>query len=185
VASCNVLKPFPGLIDTAVRHSDAYTFTNTTGADACVTVELAANCNAQAVAYLNSFDPTNIANNYLGDAGSSAVGASVAFSCNVPAGATFIIVVNEVDPNTGCNSYSLTLSGLPCPPPALTVEDVPGPNAHLFWPNSAGGYLLESSPLVQPTTWSVVTNEPIILNGNYNVTNTATAPSQFYRLHKP
>jgi autotransporter-associated beta strand protein len=185
VASCNVLKPFPGLNDSVVRHCDVYTFTNTTGADACVTVELLANCNAQAIAYLNSFDPTNIANNYIGDAGSSSAGSSVAFSCNIPAGAKFIIAVNEVDANTGCNSYSLTLSGFPCPPPALSVEDVPGPNAHLFWPNSAGGYLLESSPLVEPTTWSIVTNEPIILNGNYNVTNTASAPSRFYRLHKP
>src|SRR4029077_1576318 len=101
-----------------------------------------------------SFNPTNIANNYLADSGystSSAESATNAFSCNIPNGATFVVVVNEIDPNVGCNNYTLTLSGLPCPPPALAVEDVPTANAHLFWPNSAGGYLLESSPLAQPT----------------------------------
>ena len=135
---------------------------------------------------LNAYDRTNIANNYIGDTGTSTSGGSTnAFSCNVPSGAILVVVVNEVTPDSGCNSYSLTLSGIPCPAPSLNLEELAGPSAHLSWPNSAGGYLLESSPLVQPTTWTVVTNEPIILNGNYNVTNTAVAPSRFYRLHKP
>ena len=102
----------------------------------------------------------------------------------IPAGATFIVVVNEISSGTGCSSYTLALSGLPCAQPSLGIEGLTGPNAHLFWPNSAGGYLLESSPLIQPTAWSVVTNEPIINAGNYNVTNVAGNPSQYYRLHK-
>ena len=186
IPGCNTIKAYPGTIDSAIRHYRSRAYLNNTGGDVCATVEIASSCDVQANAYLNTYDPTNIANNYIGDAGISTGGGSTnAFSCNVPAGAVLVVVVNEVTPNSGCNSYTLTLSGVPCPPPSLNVEGLAGPSAHLSWPNSAGGYLLESSPLVQPTTWSVVTNEPIILNGNYNVTNTASAPSRFYRLHRP
>jgi autotransporter-associated beta strand protein len=185
VASCGTLKNFPGTLDSNL-HYKTHSFVNTSGADACVTVELAASCDVQAIGYLGLFDTNNLASNYLGDAGASTGGGDTnSFSCNVPAGGTLVVVVNEVNSGVGCNNYTLTLSGLPCPAPALSVEDLPGPNAHIFWPNSAGGYILESSPLVQPTTWTTVTNEPIILNGNYNVTNTTAAPSQFFRLHKP
>jgi autotransporter-associated beta strand protein len=184
VASCGTLKAFPGTLDSNL-HYKTHTFLNNSGADACVTVELAASCDVQAIGYLGSFDTNNLASNYLGDSGLSTSSGTPSFSCNVPAGATLVVVVNEINSGTGCNNYTLTLSGIPCPAPALSVEDLPGPNAHIFWPNSAGGYILESSPLVQPTTWSPVTNEPIINGGNYNVTNTTTAPSQFYRLHKP
>jgi autotransporter-associated beta strand protein len=185
VSSCGAFKAFPGTLDSNL-HYKAHTFTNTSGADACVTIELAASCDVQAVAYLGAFDTNNLASNYLGDSGASTSGGGTnSFSCDIAAGARFVVVVNEVASGAGCNNYTLSLSGLPCPPPALSVEDVPTANAHLYWPNSAGGYLLESSPLVQPTTWTAVTNEPIILNGNYNVTNGASAPSRFYRLHKP
>lgn len=184
VASCGTVKPFPGTLGSNL-HYKTHTFVNNSGADACVTFELAASCDVQAIAYLNSFDTNNLANGYLGDAGTSTGGGStISFSCTMPAGATVVVVVNELGTGS-CDNYTLTLSGLPCPPPALSVEDLPGPNAHIFWPNSAGGYILESSPLVQPTTWSAVTNEPIIDGGSYNVTNTTAAPSQFYRLHKP
>jgi hypothetical protein len=185
LSSCNTLKNYPGP-SSANLHYDAYTVTNSTGAEACVTVEIAASCNVQGVAYLNRFDPNDVAKNYLGDAGfSTAGGGTVAFSCNVPSGATFVIVVNEVNPGEGCNSYSLTLSGLPCPSPTLQVERAPAATARLFWPSSAGGYLLESSPAVAPANWSAVTNEPVVAGGNYNVTNATAAPQQFYRLHKP
>jgi hypothetical protein len=185
VASCGTFKAFPGTLDSNL-HYDAYTFTNTSGADACVTIESAAACNVETVAYLGAFDTNNIGSNYLGDSGNSTgTGGTNSFSCNIPAGATFVVVVSEVTSGAGCDNYTLNLSGLPCPAPALNVQDLPGANAHLYWPDSAGGYILESSPLVQPTTWSAVTNEPIIDGGSYNVTNTTAAPSQFYRLHKP
>jgi autotransporter-associated beta strand protein len=187
VASCGTLKAFPTTLDNNL-HYDTYTVSNNSGADACVTIELAAICDVQAIAYLGNFDTNNLANNYLGDSGASTASGAPgtnSFSCMIPAGTNIVVVVNEIISGAGCNNYTLSVSGLPCPPPSLSVQDLPGPNARVFWPNSAGGYLLESSPLVQPTAWSVVTNEPIINGGNYNITNRASGPRQFYRLHKP
>ena len=48
-------------------------------------------------------------------------GSPVTFGYNVPAGATFVIVVSEVTTNGGCSDYHLEISGLPCPTPT------PGP----------------------------------------------------------
>jgi autotransporter-associated beta strand protein len=183
---------YPFFGDTGTNfHYETYGFTNTTVDDACVTVELQSASDLMAVAYLNSFDPQNITNYFLGDGGYSTgngfngLNGPTSFSVTVPAGQTMIVVVNEITQGAGTQPFTLSITGLPCPPPILSVETVPSSKSHLFWPDSAGGYLLESSPVVQPTTWSTVTNEPVILNGYYNVTNPATAPSQFYRLHKP
>ncbi len=192
LSSCGSPKPWGGFGDTGTSfHYEAYGFTNTTSSDACVTVELQSSSNLMAVAYLNAFDPQNITNYYLGDAGYSTgtgpdtLPGPTSFSVTVPAGQTLIVDVNEVNQNSGTQPFSLSVSGLPCSAPTLNVEELSGGNAHLFWPNSSGGYILEKSPLVQPTTWTPVTNEPVISGGNYNVTNSTTAPSQFYRLHKP
>jgi hypothetical protein len=153
-----------------------------------VTICLSATCDVLASAYLGDFDPSNIAINYLADAAFSTgngVGTNFPFSCTVPAGAKFTVVVNEIDANAGCTNYILALSGLPCSLPTLTVGALPDSNARLSWPNSAGGYVLESAPSVGDATWTVVTNEPLVENGNYNVTNDTAATGTFYRLHKP
>ena len=50
---------------------------------------------------------------------------------------------------------------------------------------AAGGYLLESQSNVVMTWWGAVTNEPIVVNHQYNVTNPVANPAdRFYRLHK-
>ena len=48
-------------------------------------------------AYLDSFDPANLCDNYLGDIGASPLPTG-SYSFNVPAGRTFIVVVHEVKP---------------------------------------------------------------------------------------
>jgi autotransporter-associated beta strand protein len=189
VAACGLPKALPAAV-AGSYHYNLYGYTNTSGADACVTVMLSAPaCNVQATAYLDNFDYSNIANNYLGDSGYStgvAPGNMTSFSVTVPAGHTVIVVVNEGSPGAGCAAgYTLALSGLPCPPPLLNVQSLPPTQARLFWTNSAGGYLLESTPVIGPTTWTGVPEEPLVSGGNYNVTNTTSGPSKFYRLHKP
>ena len=70
VSSCATPKLWNGFGDFGPNfHYQAYTFTNNSPADACVTVELQSSSNLMAVAYLNSYDPTTISNNFLGDAG--------------------------------------------------------------------------------------------------------------------
>jgi hypothetical protein len=151
-----------------------------------VTVELQSPSNILATAYLNSFDPANITMNYLGDAGNSTHGGQTTFSCTVPAGASFLVVVTEVIANAGTQPYTLQLSGLPCPPPTLNIQPVATNQALLYWSTAAGGYLLESESNIVASAWATVTNEPIVGNHQYNVINSAINPTnRFYRLHKP
>src|SRR5262249_19242765 len=117
--TCAASHAFPGLIGGGTtRRFDSYTITNC-GSAACVNVSLTQTSGAANAlftgAYLNSFDPSNLASNYLADAGVS--GASTSYSFNVPAGATFIVVVNEVNSGGGIGAnYTLTIDGLclPC-----------------------------------------------------------------------
>src|SRR5262249_52710031 len=68
---CGLAKPFPGLFDSATRQFDAYTFTTCpTGSASCVTVTLSsADFIPFSSAYSGIFDPTDITQNYLADAG--------------------------------------------------------------------------------------------------------------------
>jgi autotransporter-associated beta strand protein len=185
VASCGTPKTWAGT-SAGSLHYDVYTFTNTSPADACVTVELQSPSNILATAYLNSFNPASITSNYLGDAGNSTHGGQTTFSCTVPAGATLWVVVTEVIANAGTQPYTLQLSGLPCPPPTLSIQPVPANKARLYWPTWAGGYKLEGTPSLLQTNWIYVTNEPIVSALKYNVTNSTINPTnRFYRLHKP
>jgi autotransporter-associated beta strand protein len=173
VASCGLPKPYPGAIG-GTYYYDAYAFTNPSTSDACVSVVLSSSTNVQAIAYLGNFDPSNIASNYLGDAGFSTgpgnidnLNGPTTFSVTVPAGANFFICVNQSS-SVAFGSYTLQLSGLPCPPPTLTIQPVTSSQAHLYWPTWAGGYLLESDTNLTSSSWSTITNEPII--GGINTT---------------
>ena len=79
---------------------DAYTFTNTTGATQCVTIDTNTACTGNnfifIAAYLGSFDPNNICTNWIGDAGSSP-NPDQAFQVDVDDGQTFVVVVSEVN----------------------------------------------------------------------------------------
>ena len=169
-------------------HYNAYTFTNTSGADACVTVELQSTNDVMAATYLTGYNPTAIANNFLGDAGISTAQADdgvTTYSTEIPNGMTFVVVVNEVTQNSGTQPYTLSLSGLPCPAPTLDIQPVQPKRVHLSWPTWAGGYLLQSIRSLPATKWNDVTNEPMTLFNDFNVTNTLDPTNRFYRLEKP
>ena len=128
----------PGNPIAGTYHYDAYTYTNNSSGQICVTASLdATGCTNGFIfagAYLNSFDPNNITANLIGDAGSSP-NPTGSFGFNVPAGANFIIVVSEVTANAGCGSYTLAVTTdavcgavTPTPttvPPTLTRTAVP------------------------------------------------------------
>jgi autotransporter-associated beta strand protein len=183
IASCGLPKDWPGT-QSGSYYYDVYGFTNTTGADACVTVKLTSAGDAQAALYLGSFDPLSISNNYVADAGPTT--STNTFSGTVPAGAPFYVTVNEVHSGAGCPSYALQLSGLLCPPPTLAISPAGTPNnVRVYWPTWAGGYQLEARPTVVSGAWGNVTTEPIVSGGRYNVTNQSLVPPErFYRLQK-
>jgi hypothetical protein len=136
-STCAAPKLCPGLFgDGLLHHYDAYTFTNTTGATQCVTVDVNTACEGTnfifTTAYLGSFDPTNLCSNYLADEGSSPF-PTAPFSFSVEDGQTFVLVVAEVTADAGCPSYTLTVDGLcgggtPTPTPTVTPTATPTPS---------------------------------------------------------
>ncbi|MBX6326678.1 MAG: hypothetical protein IRY93_11650, partial [Chthoniobacterales bacterium] len=97
------------------HHYDSYTFTNTTGATQCVTVDINTACTGTnfifATAYLGSFDPNDLCANYLADEGGSP-NPTQPFSFELGDGQTVVIVVAEVTADAGCPGYTMTVTGL-------------------------------------------------------------------------
>jgi hypothetical protein len=119
VASACTTKTCPGAIagDTALHFYDLYQFTNGPTA-VCVTITTTATCSSATnpiitVAYLGSFVPTNFCTNYLGDPGGSPAPTN-SFKVNLPANSNLVLNVQEITAGTGCNGYSVTVSGLVC-----------------------------------------------------------------------
>ena len=123
--------------DGQLHHYDAYTFTNTTGATQCVTVNVNTDCQGSnfifTAAYLGTFDPNNICTNWIADEGSSPIpGDPTPFSFTIEDGQTVALVVSEVTAGAGCPSYTMTVSGLdaggtPTPTPTATATPTSTP----------------------------------------------------------
>jgi hypothetical protein len=116
---------FPG-----THYYQQWTFTNNGGAPACITVNLTAGLGGpgdiESVAYLNSFNPTNISANYLGDSGISGFGTTVgnaSYSFTVPALSNFVVIVTTSGSTTqgtiASSVFSGTVSGF--------YDQTPGP----------------------------------------------------------
>lgn len=184
-SSCDAPKSCPGVNSApGPFHYDTFTFTNT-GPNTCVNVGLDTACGSLfAAAYIDNFDTNSLCLNYLADIGAFTPGKS-SFSFSVPLGATFVVVV-YADTGVSCGSYQLAVSGLPCPPPTLAIDPAVAPqDVRVNWTTAAGGFNLEATPSLSPTSWATVTNEPLVNAGRYNVTNSSPPTNRFYRLHKP
>lgn len=119
IASACPSKAYPGIFNVGTTYNyEAFTYTNTSGATACVTVNFnpdtsgASPCttNAHASAYLNSYDPTNQALNYVGDVGSS---LAQPFSFDVPAATDMVLVVSNTSAQAIC-TFGFEILNLPC-----------------------------------------------------------------------
>jgi hypothetical protein len=98
-STCGSTKPFPGTIAVGARAFDSYTFTACRAA--CFSAKLTSPTPVSAAgllpsAYSPSFDPANIASNYLADTGVSGNGATCMFSI-VPS-TSYTLVVSDVTP---------------------------------------------------------------------------------------
>jgi hypothetical protein len=118
VSQCGTSKACPGTSGAGTRHYDSYTYTNTAGTSRCVTVDVTPNCVEAGAAilteaYLGTFNPASVCTNFLADAGVDPPnGGTATYSFDVPAGATFVVVVNELNSNVFCSSYTVKVSGL-------------------------------------------------------------------------
>jgi hypothetical protein len=185
---CGAAKVCPGVLGAGVaRHFDSYVFENGES-NACISVALTADCQLASATYRNTYNPANLCQNYLADGGTSLAGGTVVYSFNVAARARFVVVVNEVNPDTGCE-YKLTVTGGSCRP-WLVVTPVPVGLVGLDWSSAAIGYRLERTNVLRnPSTppWIPVTTQPTIVGGRFRFVDTISLPptNSFYRLRKP
>lgn len=182
ISSCAVVKSCPGS-SPGNFYYQAYPFYNASS-NTCVTVTLTSlgSGDLMSGAYLGEFTPGNVCLNYLADGGPSTAGAgSRSYSFYAPPNSPFTVVVNNVG---APGAYTLTVSGGDCPP-LLHIVPLPGPNVQVTWPAVAGGYWLEDCPGLGSAAWSGVVGIPVVNEGRFSVTNTASGTTRFYRLHKP
>ena len=68
------------------------------------------------------------------------------------------------------------------PQPILTITPS-GAKVILSWPTSATGFTLEQTTSISPpANWSTNSTVPVVVGGNYTVTNPASSSAYFYRL---
>jgi hypothetical protein len=162
-SECSPAKPVPSVEDAQTSFAyDAYTFLNPSVSSVCVTVNTTAAANNQILtaAYLNRFNPFDVQENYLGDAGNSNQQRS--FSFIVPGRRSFVVVQSRV--NTAGNppslSYFFSVNGLTgcsaCP--AITVNPTNLPNGLLGNPYPAQQFTQTGG--VGAVTWSVIGSLP-------------------------
>ncbi len=122
-------KGCPGGGFAGTKYYKTYQFTNNGAAPACFTVTINAALGGQgdieSAAYLNSYNPANLCQNYLGDSGVVGLGTTVpnaSYSFTVPANSNFVVVVNTTG-TTNSSVFNGTVSGFfdttpgpgPCP----------------------------------------------------------------------
>lgn len=99
--------------DANLRHYDVYPFINNTASVQCVSVTLDPACGGslyvQSAAYLGSFNPSGLCDNFLADIGATSY-VSKSYSFSVSAWQSYSVVVNEVEPNTYCSGYKLIVT---------------------------------------------------------------------------
>jgi autotransporter-associated beta strand protein len=194
-SSCEPPKPCPGVEEfpaAPVRHV-LHHFTNSTAAELCVTAQLRPDCPNSIAggfgvsAYAGEFLSDQPCSNYLGDDG--AFGAvPPPFSFRVPPLTNFLLVVTARTPEPTCDSYTLELFGLPCPPPRLDIaHDAATEKVRVSWSTAYPDYRLQSvNSLDGPTPHSFgnISTPPVLVGGKFAVTNAVSTPRQFFRLAK-
>jgi hypothetical protein len=105
----------------------------------------------------------------------------VTLPAQVPAGYT-VITATATDSANNTSEFSACVTVAPVP--GLTISPSPtNQTVTLAWTNTATGFVLkQTSSLSPPTQWTTVTNAPIIANGQFVVTLSATGDNRFYAL---
>lgn len=182
-STCAAPKFCPGPVFHGGTLYEGFTFQNGPS-NACINVSLnAPGTDLFSAAYLYSFDGGDLCTNYLADSGGgndSFPGKIATYSFVAPSNSTFVVTVNSIDGTAG--AFELTVSGGDCRP-SLNISRPAAAQVKLDWPQSAGGYVLESTPSLTVTNWSKVPQVPAMVGGRYAVTN-SLGTNNFYRLHK-
>src|SRR2546423_10196395 len=143
-------KASPGGGFAGTKYYKTFTFSNTSGAPRCFTVTINAALGGagdiESAAYDQSYNPTNLSLNYLGDTGITGLGTTVGnatYSFTVPAQHNFVVVVKTTGTTTS-SQFSGSVSGFvdtnpgpgacsgnpsPTPAPSPTATAAPSPTA--------------------------------------------------------
>lgn len=116
-------------------------------------------------------------------------GATTAFSSGTWSGDLAVLqtgthVVLQANGGAGYAGTSVPFNVLAAPiaPPNLSITTLNN-SVLLSWPTASTGFTLERSATL--TSWSPVSNTPVIVGDRYHVTNDLEADSVYYRLRKP
>ena len=69
------------------------------------------------------------------------------------------------------------------PPPALSLTRS-GSRVVITWPTNVAGFVLQWSTNLALTNWTTATPAPVVVRGQYTVTNYSTNDFRLYRLRK-
>jgi subtilisin-like proprotein convertase family protein len=166
---------------------DAYEFYNDTSATTCVTFQVSGgscgvNRAIHPVAYLNSFNPADAQQNYLGDIGHSLNSGEQTdtFSVNVPAHSTVVLVVHDMGTLPTCASYSFSVTNVTACPPTPSPSPSPSPSPGVTLVDSS---VVESDSGTTTMFFNVVLSAPstsevqvtvATVDGTAQSTNTGT-----------
>src|SRR5258708_17305598 len=124
-SDCSAAKAFPGTITSTVGYAVSSALANTSSQPVCTlfTLTTSASCgtNVFATAYVGSFNPANLAANYLGDAGGSS--ATSSFAAIVPANGSVVIALSYTTP-TPTEDCTMSISTQPVLPPTVPALDL-------------------------------------------------------------
>ena len=112
-STCGAASVFPGTLTTVgARFYDSYNVSNPRSVAICAKIGVKSNCggNIFSVTYLNSFNPSNLATNYLGDSGESfSIPTAQFYEVTIPANGTIVVVVHAVGTGVTCNNYEMSV----------------------------------------------------------------------------
>jgi hypothetical protein len=188
-------KASPGGGFTGTHYFKTFTFTNTSGGARCYTVTINAGLNGpgdiESVAYDQTYDPTMISTNYLGDSGISGLGTSVGqatYSFTVPAGHNFVVVVNTTGTATNgaiaSSQFSGTVSGFinnnagpgDCATiPAVQLVSAASVKTHGTVGSFGVGLPLTGSPGIECRSGGANGNYSVVFTFSSNIANCGTA----------
>ena len=101
--------------------------------------------------------------------------------------ATFEVYVVNTDtglevPGSSSPPFILEWTDVPDGRPPLNITAHPGGQVRLAWPATATNWTPVSASTPKPSSWSSVTNPPVILDGQRTVSLEPTEAARFFRM---
>src|SRR5262249_2472257 len=84
---------------------------------------------------------------------------------------------------TGGDGNDVVLTRLVTPPlPRLSIQRVSRSSIAVSWPTNDPSFTLQSSTNLSANNWNPSPTAPVVVGGNFVVTNALAEPNKFYRL---